>query len=220
MRRILCAAMAFFFVTSFAHGASSEIVLTYTPFPRQFYVFLLSDSIEYSDDDLALYDGVEFPLYAGYVVIKDHTFTFVKKTPLPVERLAAYFDDIKKTGSVAPRHNINLPEKPRVPLTDDMFTSELHLSLPAKIPGVFLVGFTGEPDENYTPVFERTCEFRANPRKRCTILEFGIGPRYLLIPTSNIMKEREGRDLGPDGETRIERYDPETKTWKDIGRYW
>jgi len=220
MRRILCLAMAFFFAASFAHGVSDEKISTFTPFPDQFYVFLLTNSIDYSDDDLALYDGVEFPLYAGYVVIKDHTFTFVKKTPLPVGRLVAYFDDIIKTGSVDPLQSIHKPnENPRVPLTDDMFTAHLHLSMTTYFPGVFLVGFTGEPDENYTPVFEKTCVYRANPRKRCTIAEFDIAPEYYLIPTSNVMKERETYHRGLKGERRLERYDPETKTWEDIGRY-
>ena len=215
-------AMAFFFATSFAHGADAERVSTFDPFPDQFYVFLVSDSIDYSDDDPALYDGVEFPLYAGYVVIKDHTFTFVKKTPLPVGRLAAYFDDIIKTGSVAPVQNIHRPPYPRVPLTDHVFSIEFHSSMPTKIPGVFFVGFTGEPDENYTPVFEETCVYRANPKKTCTANDFTIFPsdEYLLIPTSNVVKERRAPLLGPDGETRVERYNPETKAWEDVGRYW
>jgi len=219
MRRILCVAMAFFFTASFAHGAGDDRVLTFEPFPDQFYVFLLSEAIEI-EDDLTVYDGVEFPLYAGYVVIKDHTFTFVKKTPLPVEKLVAYFDDIIKTGSVEPLQSIHKPnENPRVSLTNDMFSADLHLSMTTYFTGVFLVGFTGKPDENYTPVFEKTCVYRANPEKPCSIAEFDIAPRYLLIPTSNVMKEREAYHLGPKGETRIERYDPETKKWEDIGRY-
>ena len=211
MRNILCAATAFLFLTSFVHGAEGERVQTFELFPNQFYVFLLSNSIVDPDDDPTLHDGMEFPLYVGYVVVKDNTFTFVKKTPLPLENLVYFLDRTKASFTAGP-HNRN--SKPRLSLS-----THLHAYIPRLFRNAFLVGFTGEPDENYTPVFEKTCVYRANPKKTCTSREFDIPPEYFLIPTSNVTKERIGRRLGPEREARIERYDPETKTWEDIGWY-
>ena len=214
MIRLLYAAMTILFMTSFAHGADDETVREFEPFPNQFYVFLLSDSIELEVDTTA-YDGVEFPLYAGYVVVKDLTFTFVKKTSLPLEELVTVLDSAKALLSVDP----DKPRNPRVPLSDNIRSGRLHTIIDRCFHDVFLVGFTGEPDENYTPVFEKTCVYRANPKKTCPGSEFDIAPEFLLIPTSNVVKERIANRRGPEEEKRVERYDPETKKWEDVGRY-
>ena len=218
MRNILCAAMAFLFLTSVAHGADLESEWMLDPVPKRFYVFFMSDSISYKYDT-TVYDGMEFPLYVGYVVVKDHTFTFVKKTPLPLEDLVAFFDATKAVHRVDPIQDINRRRGPHVPPDDDFLTACLHWDIERCFRDVLLVGFTGEPDENYTPVFEKTCVYRANPEKPCTSSEFDTAPGYLIIPTSNVMKERIGYRRGPEGERRVERYNPETKTWEDIGKY-
>jgi len=202
------------FTAAVKAGSTAEFAL----YPDRFYVFLLSDSIELSDDDPKLYDGVTFPLYAGYVIAGDGKFEFVKKTHLPVKKLVEYFNDVVEKGSVEPLQNINRPKSPRVLISDENFVRTLHSSMTTYFMGVFFIGFTGEPDENYTPEFEETCTFRVEPSHSCGSGDYSVPRDLLLIPTSNVVKERLIRH-GIGRKSEIERYNPTTKKWEVVGYY-
>ena len=61
----------------------------------------ISKPFFYSKQDENIYIGVEFPLYCGYMELtEDRRITFIKKTSLPIKRIAFFFEDIKMLGGV------------------------------------------------------------------------------------------------------------------------
>ena len=166
---------AFLFIdTSSAYGKKNDGV-----FFRRYVVIDGSGLPAMSKEALAVYDGVEFPVYCGYVTFyPDRTVTFTKKTELPIIGIVEFFDGVEKGKVSIWSYGQFLGaikrdgEVAQDATTEDELFQDIVLERMRYTYSLFTVErqlYNLPPDENFSPKFTETCIFnsKSTPPQRC-----------------------------------------------------
>lgn len=184
---------------------------------NKFYIYMTGDMM-YTQVDRSIYEGAEFPIYCGYVEFDDKTITFTQKAKYPVGYLVEFFEKINRTKvMIKPFTAYHLgeeDERAKVKLNDSLyFPSELYHVLRHYYHGLYLVFFSGDPDENYQPYFIETCIYSTKKGAENDCSSFSVPAAALWMPVSN---ELRCRSKLIDRKVVHEKFNEEKKRWEVI----
>lgn len=187
-------------------------------YPDKFYIFSFGTYSPF-EKDVEEFEGITFPVYVGYAIIKESEVLFKKKTKLPFPDIVKFFKSANDNGYITTPPSGRAYEQENIEFSDMRFGGMLHESLNYYAGHPILIWqFVGEPDENYVPEFNELCNYNYKNKIYCQARDFIYYSDDILIPTSNAVKYRVTSDVN----TRlfyIEKYDMNNNKWEKIGEY-
>ena len=127
--------------------------------PYAVAIIMMAEVVDKYEDDPTVYDGVNFPLFCGFVFVhpEKNTFEFVPATDLPIKWVKKHMKQVAAEGGVTPGPLPGFREI--VPFSDEEFfisfyrwLSYWHLGAKSTV-----VDDQGVPER--TPQFKRQCPF-------------------------------------------------------------
>ena len=164
--------------------------------PYHFAVVMPAEIVESFEDSPEVYDGVEFPLFCGFVSVypKENKFAFTKTTDLPITWIQKVLGKIEPDGYIERRDLYTI----KTPVNDSYFGTAFTIE--AEVHGfkVFYIGVTDEVPLDMAPKFTRTCLYdsKKQPPVDCGYDKWDIDD--LRIPYDweiELQKEEEQKRL-------------------------